>query len=143
MKFLKCCVLIVAIVGLSAQANARCTGGAFTGYIVAYGDCYSTRGEIRDPKNVCDRASNAKEYKPLIISDVFYYESDAMRRGTSLSLFHDEVTIQKRIAALDGSDTVCYDTRREAEEKRRGMMADAVRSDRQVETVYIDNRRRR
>lgn len=144
MKILTIGISLLVAAGLPAQASALCRGSTIgTGYVVAFGDCYGSRIEYRDPQNVCERASNGREPRPLIVSDVFYYESDATRRGTALSLFHEEVTIQKRIDAMASSDTVCYETRREAEDYRRRMMTRAARADRRISNIYIDNERRR
>jgi hypothetical protein len=126
----------------ASEAQARCAYNSGPGYMVADGLCRNSQYDILNPRDVCERASNAKEGKPLVISDVYYYAPDSSRRGTALSLFFEEVTIQQGIKALPDSTVKCFRTRDEAEDYRRGKMAWGVRNDRQIVTVFIEKKPR-
>jgi hypothetical protein len=111
----------LAMTGLSTAAQAAC--GTEGGYVYIWQTCVQEEVSWK-PKNICEVPEGRETQTIVITSNVFH---DGWNNGRyPASVFFDEVQLQLNLT-LNGRESHCYRTRREAEDGLRDYLASQKR----------------
>lgn len=122
---------------LNLKANAWCAAAlVLTSPTVAYASCSDEGGylyiwetcvqdKVSNPTNVCQTRSDARETQFVVITSNVIFDS-GRNRIYPANVFFDEVQLQQNLT-INGRESSCYATRREAEDALRSYKADKKR----------------